>query len=140
MRTISNPLSTKLLITLQKKLGMNLNIFLRINIEILATKTEELGKTKLMPHSIQLIKDAVPIKQKTYRLSKVQTDALKEELIKLLENNLFESSCFPWSSHVILVPKRNKNWRMCMCIDFRKLSDITVKDAYCLPLMKYSIL
>jgi len=106
---------------------------LRTNIEILATKTEELGKTKLMPHSIQIIKDAAPIKQKTYRLSKVQADALKEELTKLLENNLIEPSCSPWSSPVILVPKKNKKWRM--CIDFRKLNDITVKDAYCLPLI-----
>jgi len=119
MRTIKNPLSPKLLITLQKKFGMNLNI-LRINIEILATKTKELGKKKLMPYSIQLIKGAVPIKQKTYRLSKVQADALKEELIKLLENNLIEPSYSPWSFPVILVPKKNKKWRM--CIDFRKIN------------------
>ncbi|OUM56415.1 hypothetical protein PIROE2DRAFT_31124, partial [Piromyces sp. E2] len=58
-----------------------------------------------------------------YRLSKVQANALKEELIKLLNNKLIEPSSSPWSSPVILVPKKNNKWRM--CIDFRKLNNVT---------------
>ena len=103
------------------------------NIEILAIKIEELGTTKLLPHRINLVESTIPIKQKAYRLSKVQANALKEELIKLLNNKLIEPSSSPWSSPVILVPKKNNKWRM--CIDYRKLNNVTVKDAYSLPLI-----
>jgi len=37
----------------------------------------------------------------------------------------------PWAFPVLLVRKKNGEWRM--CIDFRKLNEITVKDAYALP-------
>jgi len=106
---------------------------LKDNIEILAIKIDELGSTKLLPHHISLEENTIPIKQKAYRLSKVQADALKEELIKLLNNHLIEPSSSPWSSPVILVRKKNNKWRM--CIDFRKLNNVTIKDAYSLPLI-----
>ena len=100
---------------------------------ILATKLDELHGTKLLPHSIQLIDNAKPIKLKSYRLSKIQAKALKEEITKLINNKLIEPSNSPWSFPVILVLKKNGKWRM--CIDFRKLNNITVKDAYSLPLI-----
>ena len=37
----------------------------------------------------------------------------------------------PWAFPVLLVRKKNGEWRM--CIDFRKLNEITIKDAYALP-------
>ena len=103
------------------------------NIDILALRIEELDGSKLLPHNIQLAKGTSPIKQKAYRLSKVQSDALKKELTKLLQNKLIEASCSPWSSPVILIPKKNKTWRL--CIDYRKLNNVTIKDAYSLPLI-----
>ena len=106
---------------------------LKNNIEILAFKIDELGRTKLLPHSIQIKENTTPIKQKCYRLSKIQAQALKKEIIKLIRNKLIEPSCSPWSSPVILVLKKNNKWRM--CIDFRKLNNVTIKDAYSLPLI-----
>ena len=100
---------------------------------ILATKIDELKPTKLLPHNIQLEMNTKPIKQKCYRLSKVQAIALKKELEKLIKNKLIEPSNSPWSSPVILVLKKNKKWRL--CIDFRKLNNVTIKDAYALPLI-----
>ncbi|ORY04882.1 hypothetical protein LY90DRAFT_519390, partial [Neocallimastix californiae] len=79
---------------------------------ILATKIDELKPTKLLPHNIQLEMNTKPIKQKCYRLSKVQAIALKKELEKLIKNKLIEPSNSPWSSPVILVLKKNKKWRL----------------------------
>jgi len=75
---------------------------------ILATEIDELKLTKLLPHSIQLEPNVKPNKQRCYRLSKVQALALKKELEKLIKNKLIEPSHSPWSSPVILVPKKNK--------------------------------
>lgn len=72
-----------------------------------------------------------PIKQKYYRFSKFKSDILKEELTKLINKRLIEPSCSEWSSPIVLVPKHNGKWRM--CIDYRKLNDATIKDYYSLP-------
>lgn len=101
------------------------------NKEILATSMDDLKSSKLMEHRIQLKKDTVPIKQRTYRLSRTQMQVLKEEIQKLINKGLIEPSSSAWSSPVILVPKKNGKWRM--CVDYRKLNEYTIKDSYALP-------
>ena len=100
---------------------------------VVAIKTDDLGRSKLLPHRIELIPKSSPIKLKAYRLSKAQTKALKEILIKLIENKLIEPSYSSWAFPVVLVPKKNGDWRM--CVDFRALNNITIKDSYALPLI-----
>ena len=97
-------------------------------------KTDDLGTSKLLPHRINLIPNAKPIKLKAYKLSKAQSMALKEILTFLINNRLIEPSFSAWSFPVVLVPKKNnKDWRM--CVDYRKLNNITIKDSYSLPLI-----
>jgi len=103
------------------------------NIEVLALKTDDLGASKLYPHRINLISTAEPIKQRAYRISKAQAIALKEIIIQLINNNLIEPSNSSWSFPVVLVPKKNKDWRM--CVDYRQLNNLTIKDSYSLPLI-----
>ena len=100
---------------------------------VIAIKTDDLGKSKLLPHKIDLIPQSSPIKLKSYRLSKAQTKALKKILTQLLENRLIEPSFSSWAFPVVLVPKKNGDWRM--CVDFRALNNITIKDSYALPLI-----
>jgi len=101
--------------------------------EVLAVKTDDLKPTKLFPHRIVLKPGATPIKQKAYRLSKVQAIAVKKELEKLIKNQLIEPSHSPWSSPIVLVLKKNGQYRM--CVDYRKVNSLTEKDAYALPLI-----
>jgi len=101
------------------------------NIDIIATSSEELTPSDLPPHRINLKPGVNPIKQRAYRLSKLKSDILKEELTKLIEKKLIEPSCSEWSSPVVLVPKKNGKWRM--CVDYRKVNDMTIKDSYALP-------
>jgi len=99
--------------------------------DIIAISSDDLEPSKLFPHHIILEENSMPIKQKAYKISQVQSNALKEELRKLLEKKLIEPSHSPWASPVVLVLKKNGKWRL--CVDFRKLNDITIKDAYALP-------
>ncbi|GBG68325.1 hypothetical protein CBR_g2869 [Chara braunii] len=46
-------------------------------------------------------------------------------------NGWIEPATGPWSFRVVLVPKKNGSVRI--CIDYRKLNDITIKDVYPLP-------
>ena len=99
-------------------------------ISIIATSSDNLSPFKLTPHEIHLIPGTQPIKQRSYRISKFKADILKKELIKLINKKLIVPSHSAWSSPVVIVPKSNGKWRI--CIDYRKVNDVTIKDAYSL--------
>jgi len=77
--------------------------------DILAMKTDDLKTTKFLPHKIILKPGRKPVKQQAYRLSKIQAQALKKELEKLINNDLIEPSHSPWSSPIVLVLKKIVN-------------------------------
>lgn len=88
-----------------------------------------LGVTNLVEHEI--LTDARPIKQRYYPVSPVKQEMLEAEVKKMLEDHVIEPSRSPWSSPVILVPKKDGTQRF--CVDFRQLNAVTKKDAYPLP-------
>ena len=75
---------------------------------------------------------ATPIKQLPRRLPNSLRSVVEEQVEEMLENNIIKPSNSPWSSPIVLVRKKDGTWRF--CIDFRKLSDVTVKDAF--PLLQ----
>lgn len=56
---------------------------------------------------------------------------INEEVEKMLADDIIEPSHSPWSSPIVLVRKKDGKHRF--CIDFRKINDVTHKDAYPLP-------
>ncbi len=56
---------------------------------------------------------------------------MKEEVDKLLRIRIVQESNSPWSSPIIAVRKKDSTLRL--CIDYRKLNDVTCKDAFPLP-------
>jgi len=98
--------------------------------DVLINSIDDVSVAKAEPHSIELTNNK-PIKMRPYKTSLEQSNALKEEIIKLLKHGLIEPSHSPWSFPVILVRKKNGKWRM--CVDYRRLNQITIKDAYALP-------
>ena len=89
-----------------------------------------IGQTGLVKHQIYT-GDHPPIKQRPRREPLGMQGAVKEELEKMLEKGVIEPSNSAWASPIVLVRKRDNSIRF--CIDYRKLNEVTTKDAYPLP-------
>jgi hypothetical protein len=72
-----------------------------------------------------------PVYTPAYRVSYEDERIQREEVNKLLKQGIIEESTSPWSSPIVLVRKKDGSIRF--CIDFRKLNNITTKDAFPLP-------
>ncbi|CAK9806275.1 Retrovirus-related Pol polyprotein from transposon 297 [Anthophora plagiata] len=72
-----------------------------------------------------------------YRLSIFEREKVRGIIEELIENEIIRESTSPYASPIILVKKKNGEDRM--CVDFRALNKITVKDRYPLPLIEDQI-
>ncbi|CAF4587035.1 unnamed protein product, partial [Rotaria sp. Silwood2] len=72
-----------------------------------------------------------PVHTPPYRVSYKDEQVQREEINKLLKQGVIEESTSPWSSPIVLVRKKDGSVRF--CIDFRKLNNITTKDAFPIP-------
>ncbi|XP_065356155.1 uncharacterized protein LOC135950547 [Calliphora vicina] len=76
-----------------------------------------------------------PITNPPYRISPAMKEKLKKELNDMLSKGIIEEKESPWAFPVVLIPKKDNSIRL--CVDYRKLNDITVTDTYPLPRMEY---
>lgn len=72
-----------------------------------------------------------PISSNPYRLSAAENTFIKSKINELLQINHISHSNSNWASPIILVKKKNGDLRL--CVDYRKLNHVTVKDCYPLP-------
>jgi hypothetical protein len=85
-----------------------------------------------MEFVIELMPGAGPVAKSPYRMSSEELDELKKQLKKLLEQGFVRPSASPWGSPVLFVEKKNGTKRM--CIDYRTLNSMTIKNKY--PLLR----
>ena len=82
-------------------------------------------------HRIELIDNSSPPFKPTYRLSYKEMDELKKQLTELTSKGIIQPSKSPYGSPVIFVKKKDGSFRM--CVDYRALNKITIKNKYPLP-------
>jgi len=88
------------------------------------------GPTKNVSHRIRL-KEDTPIKQRYRPLNPAMQQVVNRELDKMLAEGVVEPSNSPWSSPIVIVPKKNNEYRF--CVDYRKVNSVSLKDSYPLP-------
>ena len=67
----------------------------------------------------------------TPQVCRMVRQIVEEEIQKMLDKGVIEPGGGPWASPIVLVKKKSGEWRF--CIDYRKLNEVTKKDAYPLP-------
>ncbi|KAJ0717250.1 putative nucleotidyltransferase, Ribonuclease H [Helianthus annuus] len=90
----------------------------------------------LPPHrqvefQIELAPGVAPIARAPYRLAPSELEELSTQLQELLEKGFIRPSSLPWGAPVLFVKKKDGTFRM--CIDYRELNKVTVKNRYPLP-------
>lgn len=97
---------------------------------IFSKSVTDLGNTDTVKHAIRLTSDD-PFKDRYRRVPPAMFEEVRQHLKEMLESGAIRKSESPYSSNVVLVRKKDGSLRF--CIDFRKLNNLTVKDAYSLP-------
>nr|GFC07945.1 putative reverse transcriptase domain-containing protein [Tanacetum cinerariifolium] len=72
-----------------------------------------------------------PVARAPYRLAPSEMKELSEQLQELSDKGFIRSSSSPWGAPVLFVKKKDGSFRM--CIDYRELNKLTVKNRYPLP-------
>jgi hypothetical protein len=80
---------------------------------------------------IELVPGTAPVFRRLYRMSPNELAELKVQLQELLRKCFIRPSASPWGCPVIFVNKKYKSSRMCM--DYRPLNAVTIKNKYLLP-------
>ncbi|GJY20208.1 putative reverse transcriptase domain-containing protein [Tanacetum coccineum] len=80
---------------------------------------------------IDLVPGATPVAKSPYRLAPSEMQELSEQLQELQDKGFIRPSHSPWGAPVLFVKKKDGSFRM--CIDYRELNKITIKNRYPLP-------
>jgi hypothetical protein len=80
---------------------------------------------------IELKPSTTPISRRSYRMPPNELTELKTQLQDLLEKGFIRPSSSPWGCPAIFVKKKDQTLRMCM--DYRPLNVVTIKNKYPLP-------
>ena len=80
---------------------------------------------------IDLLARTGPIAKRPYRISIDELEELKKQLKELSDKGYIRLSASPWGSPILFV--KNKDGSMRMCIDYRNLNAVTIKNKYPLP-------
>ena len=84
--------------------------------------------------------NAKPIRKPPYRVPFALRKEMEKQIENMLRKGVIEASSSPWSSQVILVPKKSldRKPKYRFCVDFRGLNAVTQFDTYPLPMFEES--
>ncbi|GJX07412.1 reverse transcriptase domain-containing protein [Tanacetum coccineum] len=100
-------------------------------LEVFPEDLPGLPSTRQVEFHIELIPGAAPVARAPYRLAPAKMKELAEQLKELSDKGFIRPSSSPWGAPILFVKKKDGSFRM--CIDYRELNKLTVKNRYPLP-------
>ncbi|KAK4406493.1 Transposon Ty3-G Gag-Pol polyprotein [Sesamum angolense] len=90
----------------------------------------------LLPHkkidfTIETLPGVAPISIAPYRMAPMELQELNKQIEELLEKGFIRPNTSPWGAPVLFVKKKDGSMRL--CVDYRQLNRVTVKNKYPLP-------
>ena len=80
---------------------------------------------------IELVPGTSPISRAAYRMAPKEMTELRKQLDELLDHGFIRESHSPWGAPVLFVKKKDGSMRL--CIDYRQLNKVTIRNKYPLP-------
>ncbi|KAI3702719.1 hypothetical protein L6452_28470 [Arctium lappa] len=99
--------------------------------EVFPDELTTLPPDRQVEFRIDLVPGVTPIAKAPYRLAPAEMKELMVQLQELLDKGFIRPSTSPWGAPVLFVKKKDGSMRM--CIDYRELNKVTVKNRYPLP-------
>eukprot|EP00253_Pinus_taeda_P022126 PITA_22126 len=84
-------------------------------------------------HAIHLIPGSIPPNMRPYRYPYVQKSEIERMVTEMLEDGIIKPSQSSFSAPIVLVHKKDGSW--CMCLDYRELNKLTIKDKFPFPVI-----
>ncbi|KAJ0445511.1 putative nucleotidyltransferase, Ribonuclease H [Helianthus annuus] len=99
--------------------------------EVFPEELPGLPPDRQVEFSIDIIPGAAPIARAPYRLAPTEMKELRTQLDDLLAKGFVRPSSSPWGAPILFVKKKDGSMRL--CIDYRELNKVTIKNRYPLP-------
>jgi hypothetical protein len=80
---------------------------------------------------IELLPGTRPISKRPYRMPVNELVELKKQIAELQAKGFIRPSSSPWGAPVLFVEKKDETQRM--CVDYRSLNEVTIKNKYRFP-------
>ncbi|GJX31397.1 putative reverse transcriptase domain-containing protein [Tanacetum coccineum] len=112
----------------QKYMLKGCSIFLA---HVTIKETEDKSKKKRLEDVIDLIPGAAFVARAPYRLAPSEMKELSDQLQELSDKGFIRPSSSPWGAPILFVKKKDGSFQM--CIIYRELNKLTVKNRYPLP-------
>ncbi|GAU25035.1 hypothetical protein TSUD_155090 [Trifolium subterraneum] len=85
-------------------------------------------------HKIPLKEGTEPFNLRPYRYASMQKTIIDKLIDEMMIQGVIRHSTSPYASPTVLVRKKDGSWRL--CVDFRKLNSLTIKDRFPIPLIE----
>ena len=100
-------------------------------VDVFPDEIPGLPPQRVVDFGIELHPDTLPISMTPHRMALVELQELRIQLQELLDKGFIRSSTSPWGASVLVSKKKGKTLRL--CIDYRQLNRVTIKNPYPLP-------